>query len=263
MPVEFEDPIEFEDKVTITTAEGVTVELPLAGIGSRAIAALIDQVIKVLLTIGAIAALAGGTAAFDALSGSVTSDDDSVFLALALAFVAIFLVNFGYDVLFETLASGRTPGKRWTGLRVVRTGGGPVSFVPSAVRNLVRLVDALPGAYAIGLIAMVLSSKNQRLGDMAAGTLVVRERPAPAPAWEAAPVGAEAPAALDVSAITGEELATIRAFLERRATLTADARSKLAWELAERLKPRVGGIAGEQHPEVFLEQIAAAKAATG
>ncbi|MDQ3914782.1 MAG: RDD family protein [Actinomycetota bacterium] len=257
--------MELEDKVTITTAEGVTLELPLAGVGSRAIAALVDTAIKGLLTIGVIAALAGGTAALDALGGSGTDGDGSVFVAIALAFVAIFLVNFGYDVLFETLASGRTPGKRWTGLRVVRAGGGPISFVPSAVRNLVRIVDALPGAYAIGLIAILVSSKNQRLGDMAAGTLVVRKRSAAAqaPAWATVRVAAEPPGALDVSAITGEELATVRAFLDRRPTLTADARSKLAWELAERLKPRVGGVPGEQHPEVFLEQIAAAKAATG
>lgn len=258
--------MEFEDKVTITTAEGVTIELPLAGIGSRAIAALVDQAIKILLIVAVIAALAGGTAVLDAFSGNPLEDDSAMFLALAIVFIAIFLVNFGYDVFFETLASGRTPGKRWTGLRVVRAGGGPVSFVPSAIRNLVRLVDALPGAYAIGLIAIVVSSKNQRLGDMAAGTLVVRERaaaPVPVPAWAATPVRAEPPPAMDVSAITGEELATIRSFLERRATLLPDARSKLAWELAERLKPRVGGVSGEQHPEVFLEQIAAAKAATG
>jgi uncharacterized RDD family membrane protein YckC len=262
--------MELEDKVTITTAEGVTVELPLAGIGSRAIAAIVDQAIKVLLIVAVIAALAGGTGAFEAFDGPADREG-SFFVALAVGIVAIFLVNFGYDVAFETLASGRTPGKRWTGLRVVRAGGGPVSFGPSAVRNLVRIVDSLPGAYAIGLIAMLVSSKNQRLGDMAAGTLVVRERSASARAaapawgspWGAPRATAEPPAAMDVSAVTGEELATIRSFLERRATLTPSARSKLAWELSERLKPRVGGAPGDQHPEVFLEQIAAAKAATG
>jgi uncharacterized RDD family membrane protein YckC len=255
--------MEFEDKVTITTAEGVTLELPLAGIGSRAIAAFVDHALKALLTLAVVAALAGGTALFDM---GDSAGDDGFLVAIAIAFVAIFLINFGYDVLFETLASGRTPGKRWTGLRVVRNGGGPVSFIPSAVRNLVRLVDLLPGAYAVGLIAVVVSSKNQRLGDMAAGTLVVRERQAKTPgvpAWAATPVRAEPPAAIDVSAITGEELATIRSFLQRRATLTPDARSKLAWELAERLRPRVGGVSGQEHPEIFLEQIAAAKAATG
>ena len=257
--------MEFEDKVTITTAEGVTLDLPLAGIGSRAIAALLDGAIKALLTIAVIAALFGGTALFDDEVIGGARPSSGFFVGLAIAFLVIFLVNFAYDVLFETLASGRTPGKRWTGLRVVRGTGGPVSFVPSAIRNLVRIVDSLPAAYAIGLIAMVVSSKNQRLGDMAAGTLVVRERSGAErrPAAQPLRAPAEPPANLDVSAITGEELATIRSFLERRTTLESEARSRLAWELAERLKPRVAGLSGQQHPEAFLEQVAAAKAARG
>lgn len=256
--------MEFEDKVTITTPEGVTLDLPLAGIGSRAIAALLDTAIKTLLTIALIAAIFGATALFDDVTIGGADPGSGFFVGLAVAFLVMFLVNFTYDVLFETLASGRTPGKRWTGLRVVRGTGGPVSFVPSAIRNLVRIVDSLPAAYAIGLIAMIVSSKNQRLGDMAAGTLVVREltatdrRPAAQP-----PPPAAAPANLDVSGITGAELATIRSFLERRATLDSEARARLAWELAERLKPRVAGVSENQHPEVFLEQIAAAKAARG
>jgi uncharacterized RDD family membrane protein YckC len=257
--------VEFEDKVTITTAEGVTLDLPLAGIGSRAIAALLDALIKGVLTIAVIAALFGGTALFDDETIGGARPGSGFFVGLAIAFVVIFLVNFAYDVLFETLASGRTPGKRWTGLRVVRGTGGPVSFVPSAIRNLVRIVDSLPGAYAIGLIAIIVSPKNQRLGDMAAGTLVVRERPGgvrrPLPHMER-PLLEPSPS-LDVSAITGEELATIRSFLDRRASLDTEARGRLAWELAERLKPRVAGVSGAQHPEVFLEQIAAAKAARG
>lgn len=257
--------MEFEDKVTITTAEGVTLDLPLAGLGSRAIAALVDGAIKGILTVAVIAVLFGGAALFDDETVGGARPSSGFFVGLAIAFVVIFLVNFAYDVLFETLASGRTPGKRWTGLRVVRGTGGPVSFVPSAIRNLVRIVDSLPGAYAIGLIAILLSSKNQRLGDMAAGTLVVRERRgaerAPDPAGFRPLV--EPPPNLDVSAITGEELATIRSFLERRSTLDAEARGRLAWDLAERLKPRVAGATGSQHPEVFLEQIAAAKASRG
>lgn len=259
--------MEFEDKVTIETAEGVTLDLPLAGIGSRAIAAFLDTVIKTLLTIAVIVAFLGGTALFDEDTIGGASPSSGFFVGVAIAFVVIFLVNFAYDVLFEILGSGRTPGKRWTGLRVVRTTGGPISFVPSAVRNLVRIVDSLPGAYAIGLIAVLVSSKNQRLGDMAAGTLVVRERkeeePVPAVAWEPRQTPVEAPASLDVSAITGEELATIRSFLERRSSLEPEARARIAWELAERLKPRVAGVSESQHPEVFLEQIAAAKASRG
>ena len=95
----------------------------------------------------------------------------------ALFSIVFFLVFFGYDVLFEVRSRGRTPGKRWTGLRVVRTGGQPVTFVPSCVRNVMRLVDFLPALYAIGMLSIFVTPRNQRLGDLAAGTLVMRDRP--------------------------------------------------------------------------------------
>src|SRR5206468_11279553 len=115
------------------------------------------------------------------VGSSVGGDEVGGFLIAGL-FVAGFLVYFGYDVAFETLASGRTPGKRAAGLRVVRLGGEPVGFVASAVRNLGRLVDMQPGLlYAVGAATILFSRHNQRLGDLAAGTLVVRERRAPLP----------------------------------------------------------------------------------
>jgi uncharacterized RDD family membrane protein YckC len=89
-----------------------------------------------------------------------------------------FLLFVGYDVAFEVLASGRTPGKRLTGLRVVLENGGPVTFPASAVRNVLRLIDLLPGTYLVGIASILVSSRNQRLGDHAAGTLVVRDRKA-------------------------------------------------------------------------------------
>lgn len=243
----------YEDRISIATPEGVHVQLTLAGLGSRAVARMVDQLIQtgVLLAVAMLGALAGGDA-------SVVG---------ALFVVGLFLVQFGYDVVFETLASGRTPGKRWSGLRVVRTDGGPVGFVASAVRNLVRLVDFLPGVYAVGMAAVLVSRRNQRLGDMAAATLVVRERhggrrPAPPPAGTAWPPTADAGAAAwDVSAVTAEELATVRRFLDRRPGLTADARARLAGELADRLRPKVVGPPPGQAPEAFLEAVAAAKAA--
>lgn len=246
----------YEDRISIATPEGVDLRLTLAGLGSRAVARIVDQLIQtgVLIAVALLAGLAGG-------AGSVAG---------ALFLVVLFLVQFGYDVLFETLASGRTPGKRWSGLRVVRSDGGPVGFVPSAVRNLVRLVDFLPGVYAVGMAAVLASRRNQRLGDMAAATLVVRERhggrrPAPAPAAAASgtwPPTADAGAvAWDVSAVTADELATVRRFLERRSGLTADARARLAGELADRLRPKVVGPPPGQAPEAFLEALAAAKAA--
>src|SRR4029078_15726 len=132
---------------------------------------------------------------------------------VAVLIIASFLVFFGYDVAFETLASGRTPGKRATGLRVVRQGGEPAGVMAAAVRNLVRLVDIQPGMlYAVGATSIFFSQRNQRLGDLAAAPRVVRERRPPPPmARPTGPdfAGADRYAAWDVSGVTAFELVTI------------------------------------------------------
>lgn len=241
----------YEDRISIATPEGVDLQLTLAGLGSRAAARILDQAIQTTVLV-----------AMMVLAGTMGGD-----LAAAALVVALFLVQFGYDVLFETLASGRTPGKRWSGLRVVRADGGPVGFLSSAVRNLVRLVDFLPGVYAVGMVAVLASRRNQRLGDMAASTIVVRERrggrragpiTAPAPAW---PGPGPDTSTWDVSAVTAEELATVRRFLDRRDGLAAGPRARLAGELAMRLRPKVVGPPADQQPEQFLEALAATKTA--
>ena len=248
----------YEDRISIATPEGVDLQLTLAGLGSRFVAALLDQLIQWTVILAAMFGLAIGG------DGGGPEFDGGIGLAVA-AFVAVaFLVQFTYDVLFETLASGRTPGKRWTGLRVVTTGGAPVGFLTSAVRNLLRLVDALPGTYAVGIAAVLASRHNQRLGDMAAGTLVVRERRGerskPQPSSSSPPSWVPA-AAWDVSGVSADELATVRRFLDRRGSLTADSRHRLARELAVRLRPKVVGPSEDQSPEAFLEELSATKAA--
>jgi uncharacterized RDD family membrane protein YckC len=244
--------VTYEDRISIPTPEGVELELVLAGVGSRLVATLVDFLIKmaVLFALWLLGSAAGG--------------DDGGFLVLLLI-VASFLVFFGYDVAFEALASGRTPGKRAAGLRVVRLGGEPVGFMASAIRNLLRLVDSLPGIYAVGTVCILFSRRNQRLGDLAAGTLVVRERRAPLlAALPAASVfGMPDSAAWDVSGVTPFELVTVRRFLERRCQLDPSARGRLGWELAERLRPKVVGAPPDLHPEQFLEAVAAAKASRG
>jgi uncharacterized RDD family membrane protein YckC len=243
--------VDYEDRISISTPEGVEMELVLAGLGSRLVAAILDamivaSVVFALWVIGVAAATPAG-------GGGVVT---------AVLIVLTFLVLFGYDVAFETLASGRTPGKRATGLRVVRQGGEPPGFLAAAVRNLLRLVDLLPAFYAIGVVSILFSPRNQRLGDLAAGTLVVRERRPPR--WASLPppeAGAAGRfAAWDVSAITSYELVTVRRFLERRSDLEPHARTHLARELAERLRPKVIGAPEGTHPEEFLEGLALAKA---
>jgi uncharacterized RDD family membrane protein YckC len=250
--------VEYADRIEIATPEGVDLEVELAGLGSRFVAELLDYVLKGLV-IGALAIL------LYAIGSGVAT---AVFLVLAWA------VWFGYDVLFEVLAGGRTPGKRACGIRVVRTGGQPVGFRTSAIRNLLRIVDGPATSYVAGMVAILVSRQNQRLGDMAAGTLVVREPspprrsrrrradavppPPPAP-WTKPQPGAGVQ--WDVSAISQEEFAAVRQFLERRWTIDPAARQRLAWQLAEGLRPKVAGVPPGLQGEPLLEQLAAAKAA--
>ena len=260
--------VSYEDRISIATPEGVELDVTLAGLGSRFVATFIDQAIQwaVLLAVFFVLAFTAGASSDE----SADVSDESVLLAAALFGLAVFVVQMGYAIAFETLASGRTPGKRWTGLRVVKVGGGPVTFTSSAIRNLLRLVDALPGAYLVGMVAIVASSRNQRLGDMAAGTIVVREqtggRQKKAPAWarpEVRHLPSEAAKAWDVSAVTSDELIAVRRFLERRADLTKEARARLAHDLAVRLRPKVVGPDDDMHPEQFLLDLAAVKATRG
>src|SRR5215208_3915445 len=140
--------MEYEDRLTIATAEGVELSLTQAGIGSRMIAAMFD------LAIQTVSWVVISFLVLDVAAGSPLGPG-------ALAIVA-FLLVFGYDVAFEVLGGGRTPGKRLTGLRVVRTAGGPVDLVSSSIRNVLRLLDFLPGMYAIGMVSVLATARNQR-----------------------------------------------------------------------------------------------------
>jgi uncharacterized RDD family membrane protein YckC len=237
----------FDDRVTIATPEGVELELVLAGLGSRFMAALLDLVIQ----LGAIFALAVVLAPVG----------DSGFV-LAAYLVAVFLVLFAYDIVLETWNRGRTVGKLAAGLRVVRTGGEPVGFLTAAVRNFLRLADFLPVLYVVGVITILVTSRNQRLGDLAAGTLVIRERRrSVAPeATYLPPAPADAPfLEWDVSGVSAEDVATLRQFLDRRLALQPSARAHLATDLAARVRPKVVGAPDGWHPESFIEAVVAAK----
>lgn len=241
----------------IATPEGVDLEIELAGVGSRCAAAALDLILKAVLIVAFV--LVGNAA----LGGSSYWD--------AIAIASVFLVLFAYDVLFETLAGGRTPGKRALGLRVLLAEGESVGLRASAVRNLLRFVDEYLLLFAPGIISILVTRRNQRLGDLAANALVVRDR-APADvsrrlAKKAAPAGTGPArpdlAAWDVSAVTVDELATVHQFLERRAALTRESRMRLAGQLAERLRGKVAGAPEELPPESFLERLAEAKGARG
>ena len=147
------------------------------------------------------------------------------------------------------------------GLRVVRESGAPVTFGPSAVRNVIRLIDLLPGTYLVGMVSIQVTRKNQRVGDLAAGTLVLRESRG-LPAEVRISYLVEAPA-WDTSAIDQQELDTVASFLSRRGQLKAGARIQIAAELAGRLRPKVGGAVANEGDEMFLERLVASKRGRG
>ena len=155
----------------------MAIELPLAGIGSRFIAILVDYLIwgAVFLILGLLAAIIIPALHF---FGGVSAN-----WAIGIAVLIVFIVQWGYFALFEAFGNGRTPGKRVAHIRVIHQSGRGINFVEALARNLVRFVDAMPSFYAVGVVAIFLSRRNQRLGDMVAGTLVVRDREIDSPQW--------------------------------------------------------------------------------
>ena len=238
--------------LTIATPEGVEMRLMLAGAASRFVSATVDILIQVVLLIS--------IAVVFAVTGDSRISADGY--GVAVWAILSFLVIAGYDVLFEVFNSGRTPGKRLNGLRVVLVSGHPVTFVPSAIRNVIRIVDFLPTMYLLGATVILSTRKNQRIGDVVAGTLVVRERAKPTPVATGVRAAATPDTELtrwDVTAVTAEEVGAVRRFLERRAGLPVDRRRELAATFAARLRPKVAGVPDDVQGERFLVLLVEAK----
>jgi uncharacterized RDD family membrane protein YckC len=243
--------LELDDFITLATPEGVELKMTLAGAGSRLIAGGIDLAVQGVLVLALlIGLLAAGT------------------FGLALFWIASFLILFVYDVLFEVLGGGQTPGKRLQGLRVVRSDGSRVDLRSSAARNITRLIDGPTLSYVPTLIGILVTAKNQRPGDLAGDTVVIRagRRPRRRRRGRDTPSAPPPPAAAadwDVSAVTPEELAVVRRFIERREALAPAARASLGLRLADGLRARVVGAPADGSPEGFLETLLATKAARG
>lgn len=233
--------MQLDDQLRIRTPEGIELSLTLAGLGSRIAATLLDALIQFVATVIVILAAA-------ALPGEMGD------LGFGLVGIFVFLLFFGYPILFEVLDGGRSIGKRAAGLRVVRLDGGAVGFGASAIRNVLRLVDFLPAFYAVGAIAIVATSSSQRLGDLAAGTVVIRERTARPASFPTAPLSPEA-ARYDVTRVSQEDVALIRRFFERRDSLTPFRRKQLATTIAERVVSKMAMLAPVTDPEELLAAI--------
>ncbi|HEY9229949.1 MAG TPA: stage II sporulation protein M [Gemmatimonadaceae bacterium] len=219
--------------VDIETPELVVVSYTIAGLGSRVYAGLIDLAIcfaAFLATIFGLYSLAPDSEA------SGTGSPMSTAVAVAITVLFQFAVLWGYYLLFEGLRDGQTPGKKLLGLRVVRDGGYSVDFSASAVRNLMRLIDLQPVfTYGVGIASIALSKSGKRLGDIVAGTIVVRETMVRQPARPVQPRQAAAPVTAAVARLDDQELELLERWAERRNSLDADRRRALTTQVLKRL----------------------------
>src|SRR5262249_22782148 len=161
----------------IDTPENVVFGYRVAGIGSRFLAAIIDSALIVVLEI--VVNLALLLVVLNLFRESLNSNDNAAIAWLLGLFGLIaFAILWGYYIFFELLWNGQSPGKRRMGLRVLRMDGTPITLSESIIRNLVRLVDFLPAYYGVGVVVMFIDGQSRRLGDLAAGTVVVHDRAA-------------------------------------------------------------------------------------
>jgi len=247
----------------------VSIELPIAGIGSRFVAIVVDYVIwavafAALFIVGAII-----------LPALHVFRDVSANWALGIFFLIVFLLQWGYFALFEAFGNGRTPGKRVMKIHVIHRTGRAISFVESLARNLVRFVDYLPSFYVVGVVTMFLNKQNQRLGDMVAGTLVVRDREIESPHWgemgsrtftaDVVPIADPMPPphlsvvlpASNLAKLLTSDLEVLERFFSRRLDLDLTTRAALAERLAASIRSKSGlEIPPGISVETFLEAVA-------
>jgi uncharacterized RDD family membrane protein YckC len=245
-----------ERTLEVATGESVAFRYELAGLGSRFYALFIDLTLQAVVLVVALVLLGWIGSSLPAVKTGLSSSASKQIagILIGLGIFAVFMLFFGYFIVFEWRWGGRTPGKRLLGIRVVRDGGFPVDFTGSAIRNVVRILEMGLGFYAVSAVVTLLSPQNQRLGDMAAGTLVVRderyERARPVAQTEP---GAEDPVVRDL----GEpERDLIRRFAARSASLGPGPRAALARSIAAGVRPKLPASYEHLSDEDLLEFLA-------
>jgi uncharacterized RDD family membrane protein YckC len=247
--------MEFRPALEMETPERVAVSLDLAGLGARAFAWLADALCIFLVWMTGLLVYT--------ISGDLVRDVQSLsFAGQILATLSVFMAGWGWDVAWELLGGGRTPGKRLAGIRVVRDDGGPPGFAESLVRNVLRAVE-LPLLYAPAILAVALGPRRQRLGDLVAGTLVVRQGRFDLSRYDLPADGAARHRFPQLrgrasAALTADGFERVTDFLRRRPELDRGARARVASRLAGALAARAGVQApAAEDAEAFLEALVA------
>jgi uncharacterized RDD family membrane protein YckC len=231
------------DEVRIETPEQIDLALEPAGLGSRFVARMLDTLVQ----IGIVVLVAIPCVILLALAGISLDLSSNLALGyLAAVFVLVlFLVQFVYDIYFELRNNGQTPGKSRAGIRVMRDGGAPVDFWSSCIRNILRVVDLLPAAYLGGALLILLSSRRQRLGDFAAGTVVIRERSVGLPDDMVQVVEKYASDEFvftteQISACSPSDRHVLRSYFQRHRDMEMESRRRLARQLAKTFCTKTG-----------------------
>lgn len=243
--------------------------MPLAGIGSRFIAMLVDMLLWTIALIVLSLVFFIVQPAFESFSKI------SAQWVTAIVIFLIFLFNWGYFTLFEAFWRGQTPGKRIAKIRVIQSSGRPIGLFESMARNFIRYVDQIPSFYAVGVIAMFVTRQHQRLGDLAAGTLVIRDRAPETPLWSnsgsrtftaASFTPAIVPAEphtrvslpqAQIGKLTPTDLEVLEGFFARRLDMPLTVRQDLAERIASAIRAKSGlEIPDGISTETFLEAAA-------
>jgi uncharacterized RDD family membrane protein YckC len=259
---------------SIDTPELVAIQMPLAGLGSRFLALLVDSLLwtaAILLLVLLFVFLMPAIRSFNKLSAQWT---------FAIIVFLIFLFNWGYFTLFEAFWNGQTPGKKIAHIRVIQRSGRPIGLLESMARNFIRYIDSLPTLYLIGILSIFLTRQHQRLGDLAAGTLVVRDEPLESSSqWNGSSLNSSSriftsspltPVSLppephmlvtlpitSLAKLSPADLEVLENFLARRLDMPLDARATLATRIATALQSKSGlEIPSGVSTETFLEAAA-------
>ena len=264
------------DQLTIDTPEQVSIRFPVAGIGSRFLAILADTALQVIAyTVLVLVFVLIATSAPKSAGGDLSRNGEKWLIAGLILFH--FLMYWGYFTLFETFWNGQTPGKRLCKIRVIQQSGRQITFFEAMTRNLLRVIDLLPSVYLVGVITMLCNRQHQRLGDLAAGTIVIHERHSEEPIWggngpRTITAGAFAPVAPQpvlhqrneltlpddsVARLNAEDLGVIDRFFSRILDMELDTRARIAERLAAQMSEKMNFPApADMKPERFLEAIA-------
>ncbi len=240
---------------SISTPENVDLHLELAGLGNRILAGVIDQVLCVLVMVIL------GLAAWGVFTLVSMSQMPSHVKGIAYGFIVMvlifgfFIIHFGYHMFFEGTWQGQTPGKRVAQIRVIEQNGQPVTWPAVIIRNLLRVIDT--GLMLIGVLSIMVDNKERRFGDLAAGTVVVRERNSELLTTSKddidleniKPVDADM---LDIGRITPQEYEILISFLKRRKTMARKQRPVVAAKLMQHFKEKLADDS-TKNAEEYLE----------